>query len=543
MVFYSQHPPVEIPMMGIVDFVFSNPNKMPDSRHILLDAHSDRSMTFGQVKQAILQFAAGLQDHCQFQHGDVLAIFAPNMMDYCIPLLGTLAAGGTATTANPAYTVSELVHQLTTASAKVIVCSVDNAAVALEAAAKSGIAASNVFVFGEKPSAQGLRPYTQALLPGRQLEKPVAIANPLDQVAYMCFSSGTTGLSKGVMSTHTNITSNIIQADSHLRSYIRTDSDKVLNVLPNFHIFGLVVVIQLALYWGTPMVVMSKFDLEHFCQTVQKHKINFACVVPPILLLLSKMDVVDKYDMSSLRTLMSGAAPLSAELTKDVSKRLPGCHITQGYGLTETSPVVTVGPKYNTRLGASGPLLPNITAKIVNEEGQEVGVGERGELWVKGPNIMKGYIKNPKATEGCMDYEGYFHTGDIVIMDKDGHLHIVDRLKELIKYKGFQVPPAELEGILLSSPLVADCAVVGVYDAEQATELPRAYIVLKAGVEASDETDKALKKFVADQVVHYKQVRSIKFIDAIPRSAAGKILRRLLRDQANNEQKDAKAKL
>ncbi|CAO3624147.1 unnamed protein product [Cunninghamella blakesleeana] len=351
----------------------------------------------------------------------------------------------------------------------------------------------------------------------------------------MCFSSGTSGQSKGVCSTHTNIVSNILQSDALLGSHLTRGQDRVLGVLPFFHIFGLSVVIHYSIFLGIPIVVVSKFELTHFLETVQKQKVTFSCLVPPILVLLAKHPLIDNYDLSSLRKIMCGAAPLSAELANEVSARLPGTIVTQGYGLTETSPVLTACPFDAVRGGSSGLLVPNVSVKLVNEEGKEVGVGERGELWCKGPNIMQGYTKNPKATAESIDADGYFHTGDVAVVDEDGYFYIVDRIKELIKYKGFQVPPAELESLLLTSPLVADCAVIGVYDTANATEIPRGYIVLKEGVEKSDATAKIIQKFIADQVVHYKQIRSIVFIDVVPKSPSGKILRRILRDEANKE--------
>ncbi|ORZ13199.1 hypothetical protein BCR42DRAFT_467657 [Absidia repens] len=537
MVFLSKHSPITIPDIGVAELIFENRNNIPDDKPILLDAHSTRVITFGQFKQNVLQFAAGLQDHCDFQPGDVLAICAPNKVDYPVALLGAIAAGGTVSPANPAYTVKELTHQLSLAKAKVILCGQENVQVVLEAAEKCGLKKTNIFVFGEE-AVQGVQPYSQVLLFGRRLPAPVKISNPSDQLSYMCFSSGTTGLSKGVMSTHANINSGILQTDTVLAPHMRASKDRILGVIPFFHIFGLVVNVHMSLFWGLPMTVMSKFDLPLFCNVVQTNKISFSCLVPPILVLLAKHPIVDQYDLSSLRTVVSGAAPLSSDLANDVRTRLPHCRVIQGYGLTETSPVVTIGDLNHPVEGSSGILVPNMSVKIVNEEGQEVGTNERGELWCKGPNIMKGYINNPEATADCLDAEGYFHTGDIAIVDEQGNFSIVDRIKELIKYKGFQVPPAELEGILLTSPMVADCAVIGVYDAAQATELPRAYVVLQPATQQSPVVAKELIDYVSTKVVQYKRLRGgIRFVDAVPKSPSGKLLRRVIKDWVKDEEK------
>ncbi|KAI8339493.1 hypothetical protein BC941DRAFT_420640 [Chlamydoabsidia padenii] len=536
MVFHSSYPPIDVPTAGVVELIFENRNKIPDDRPVLLDAHSDRVITFGQFKQRVLEFAFGLQEQCNFQPGDVLAIFAPNSLDYPIALMGAVAAGGSSTPANPAYNVKELTHQVSLAEAKVLLCSPENVSIALETAQECGLMKTNVFVLYDSP-VDGVRPFTDLLRSGRQLSEPVRIANPVDQVAYMCFSSGTTGLSKGVMTTHANLTSNLIQSDVALGSHFNADKDRVLGVLPFFHIFGLSCVIHLSLFWGVPLVVMSKFDLPLFCQVVQKHKISLSYLVPPIILLLAKHPLIDQYDMSSLRVIISGAAPLSAELANEVHARLPHSTIIQGYGLTETSPVITFGNIAAPVEGSSGTLISNITIKIVKEDGTEAGVNERGELWCKGPNIMKGYLKNPEATADCIDKEGYFHTGDIATMDENGNIKIVDRIKELIKYKGFQVPPAELETILLTSPLVADCAVIGVYDASQATELPRAYVVLQPSVQPTQATTKELMDYVASKVVQHKRLRGgIRFIDVVPKSPSGKLLRRVLKEWASKEE-------
>ncbi|KAI9302920.1 hypothetical protein BJ944DRAFT_166362 [Cunninghamella echinulata] len=509
MVFHSSFPSITPPTNSVVEFIFENRNNIPEDQPVFVDSHSDRIITFGQFKQSVLRFGGGLVSYCNLKPADVIS-------------------------ANPAYTVTELVHQLKTSGAKLIVCSVENMKSAVEAGQQCGIDKQHIFLFGDQ-EVEGIRPYSDILNKGTPLNAPVKIAQPENEVAYMCFSSGTSGLSKGVCSTHTNITSNILQCNALLGTHLERGKDRVLGVLPFFHIFGLVVVIHYSLFMGIPVVVVSKFDLVHFCETVQKQKVTFSCLVPPILVLLAKHPLISKYDLSSLRKIMCGAAPLSAELADEVAARLPGTLVTQGYGLTETSPVLTISPFHAIRGGSSGLLVPNVTIKLVNEEGKEVGVGERGELWCKGPNIMQGYTKNPKATAECIDEEGYFHTGDVAVVDKDGYFYIVDRIKELIKYKGFQVAPAELESLLLTSPIVADCAVIGIYDTAQATEVPRAYIVLKDGVEKNETTSKAIQKFVADQVIHYKQVRSVVFIDVIPKSPSGKILRRVLRDEANKE--------
>ena len=293
-------------------------------------------------------------------------------------------------------------------------------------------------------------------------------------------------------------------------------------------------------------MVMPKFEIEKFCSIIQNHKITFAYVVPPVVLLLGKHPIVDKYDLSSLRMLNSGAAPLTQELVEAVYKRLK-VPIKQGYGLSETSPTTHTQPweLWNKTIGSVGTLLPNQTAKYMSPEEEELPIGETGELWIKGPNIFKGYHNNSVGTKNALTPDGYFKTGDVGHQDKDGNFYITDRVKELIKYKGFQVPPAELEGLLISHPMVNDVAVVGIYNKDQATEVPRAYIVPAPGVEGSPKSAQEIIQWLQAKVANHKRLRGgVRFVDEIPKSASGKILRRLLKIRAQQEEeKGVKAKL
>ena len=300
-----------------------------------------------------------------------------------------------------------------------------------------------------------------------------------------------------------------------------------------------------AMYNGLTAIVMAQFDLEKFCATVQEQKVTFAYVAPPVVLLLGKHPIVDKYDLSSLRMLSSGAAPLTQELVNTVYQRLK-IPIKQGYGLSETSPTTHMQPweLWDTTIGAVGALLPNQTAKFMSSEGNEVPAGEDGELWIKGPNVFKGYHNNPKDTQNVLSPDGFFKTGDVGYQDKDGNFYITDRVKELIKYKGFQVAPAELEGLLLGHPKVRDVAVVGYYDKSQATELPRAYIVPMSGVKAPPELTREIVDWLHAKIASHKRLRGgVRYFGEIPKTASGKILRRVLKERAKEEIEGPKAKL
>lgn len=300
------------------------------------------------------------------------------------------------------------------------------------------------------------------------------------------------------------------------------------------------------MYNGYLVAVMPKFDIEDFCKIVQDQKITFSYVAPPVVLLLSKHPIVDKYDLSSIRMLNSGAAPLTKELVDAVWQRKK-LKVKQGYGLSETSPTTHTQPwdRWYTTIGSVGTLLPNQTAKYMSAEEKEVPVGEAGELWIKGPNIFMGYLNNAEGTKNALTDDGYFKTGDVGYQDKDGNFYITDRVKELIKYKGFQVPPAELEGLLAGHDKVDDAAVLGIFREDLATEVPRAYIVPRKGLEASKELADEIINWIGSKVANHKKLRGgVKFVDEIPKSASGKILRRVLKAQAlEEEKKGPKAKL
>jgi acyl-CoA synthetase (AMP-forming)/AMP-acid ligase II len=458
--------------------------------------------------------AAGLAAR-GFRKGDVLALYSPNLPEFAVAFHAPAMLGGTVTIANPQLTVHELVKQLADAQATVLVTVPQLLDSARQAADQAGV--RDVLVFGE---AYGSTAFAQLLETGD--EPPAVDINPTEDVVALPYSSGTTGLSKGVMLTHRNLVANCLQIDG-LQPL--GAGDLTIAVLPFFHIYALTVVLNRGLANGATIVTMPRFEMESFLELVQRHRATRLYLVPPGIIGLAKSPQVDRFDLSSVQSIMVGAAPMDAALAESCAERI-GCVVAQGYGLTETSPVTHLTPVGRNKPGSIGPLVANTEAMVVDvATGNPLGPGERGEIWVRGPQVMKGYLGQPAATADAFARDGWFRTGDIAFADEDGYFTIVDRAKELIKYKGFQVPPAELEAVLVSHPSVADAAVVGVPD-QEAGEVPKAYVVL-----TDEATADELMAYVAERVAPYKKIRLVEVIDLIPKSASGKILRRVLLEQ------------
>ncbi|MDH3606587.1 MAG: 4-coumarate--CoA ligase family protein [Acidimicrobiia bacterium] len=514
MIYSSPLPTVEIPEVSLPGYVLEGATNRAD-RIAIVDGPTGRSLTYGALTESVARMAGGLTAR-GFGRGDVFAILAPNLPEYATAFLGVAAVGGINTTINPTYTAEEIEFQLRDSGARFLLTIpmfMEQAAVAA-----SGAGIEEIFVLGE---AAGATPLGELLA-----VEPVggfADVDPGDDVVALPYSSGTTGLPKGVMLTHRNLVANLAQGEP---AFGMGDDEVAIAVLPFFHIYGMQVLMNGMLRYGGTVVTMPRFDLQEFLSLIQQHGVTRAYVVPPIVLALAKHPLVDDFDLSSLRSVFSGAAPLSAELALEASARV-GCEVAQGYGLTETSPVTHATPPGQFKPGSIGVALSNTECRVVGPDGDDLGQGEDGEIWIRGPQVMKGYLNNPEATAATIDEDGWLHTGDIGHVDDDDHWYIVDRLKELIKYKGFQVAPAELEGLLLTHPAVADGAVIPVPD-EEAGEVPKAFVVLKPGAEATPEE---IMAHVAGHVAHFKQIRYLDIVEEIPKSASGKILRRILKDQ------------
>jgi acyl-CoA synthetase (AMP-forming)/AMP-acid ligase II len=515
MIFRSPYVDTTIPEVPLTQFVLQRAAELGD-KPALIDGPSGRTITHGQFAEVVRRVASSLARR-GLGKGDVLAIFSPNLPEYAVTFHAVSLLGGIITPINPLYTEEEVAFQLKDAGAKYIVTVPQLLETAFEAARAAAI--EEVFVFGE---AEGATPFA-SLLEGDGVVPEVSI-NAREDIVVLPYSSGTTGLPKGVMLTHYNLVANLRQMEAI--KYIHQD-DTLVCVLPLFHIYGMVVIMNMGIYTGATIVTMPRFELEQFLEILQRYGVTLAHLVPPIVLSLMKNPLVSEYDLSKLKTLFSGAAPLGETVSRDCAERF-GCLIKQGYGMTETSPVTHSTPYEADKIkyGSVGTCIPNTMCQIVDTDtGAALGPHQKGEIWVRGPQVMKGYLNRPEATANTVDSEGWLHTGDIGYADEDGHFYIVDRLKELIKYKGFQVAPAELEAILLSHPAIADAAVIPSPD-EEAGEVPKAFIVLKGETTMEDLLD-----FVADRVAPHKKIRKIEVIEKIPKTASGKILRRVLKER------------
>lgn len=512
MLFKGYYPEVTIPEVSLPEFVLHRAVELGE-KAALIDGPSGRTITYGQLAGAVSKAAAGLARR-GFKKGEVMGIYSPNLPEYAIAFLAVAALGGINTTVNPLYTAGELANQLNDCQAKFLLTVPPFLDKALAAAQESTV--QEVFVFGE---GEGATPFAallqdEAALPQVQLD-------PQKDLVALPYSSGTTGLPKGVMLTHHNLIANICQIRD-IEGY--NEQDTLIGILPFFHIYGLTVIMCMALHKGATIVTMPRFELEQFLQIMQDYRVTRAYVVPPIVLGLAKHPLVDKYDLSSLNLVMSGAAPLGKDVAEACGRRL-NCVIKQGYGLTETSPVTHINPDEPAKIkqGSIGPCISNTEGRVINyNTGAELGPNQEGEIWLRGPQVMQGYLNQPDATAAVIDAEGWFRTGDIGYADEEGYFYIVDRLKELIKYKGMQVAPAELEALLLTHPAVADAAVIPSPD-EEAGEVPKAFVVLRGEASPGE-----LMAFVAERVAPHKRVRRLETIDQIPKSASGKILRRVL---------------
>jgi acyl-CoA synthetase (AMP-forming)/AMP-acid ligase II len=511
----SPHPPVPLSGLRLTEFVLAQAAEA-GHKAAIIDGTNGRAISYHDLAAAIYSAAAGLARH-GVGRGDVVALASPNCPEFAIAFHAAVLAGAAVSPVNPLAPAAELTRQLTHSGARWLI----TAAAAFEehgrtASAAAGLGPDSVFAFGEAP---GAVPFASLLA-----ARPAAPAGPAlspDDLAYLPYSSGTTGLPKGVMLSHRSLVANLCEIRPVLQ--VR-EADVLLAALPWWHIFGLQACLNLGLREGATIVTTPRFEPREFLRLVQRHKVTRVTVVPPIVLALARHPAAGEFDISSLRVLTSGAAPLGADLARECAQHL-GCRVNQAYGMTEFGMSHAMPDDAEGSLDCFGPALPGVECRVIDPvTALDVPVGAAGELLVRGPASMRGYLHNPVATAATIDASGFVHTGDIVVVDEAGRFRIVGRCKEIIKYKGHQIAPAALEAILLRHPAVADAAVVGRPD-DGAGEVPVAFVVARQPVSADD-----LMLFVAGQVAPHEKIRRLVFTDEIPKSPAGKILRRALAD-------------
>ncbi|GAA5897590.1 hypothetical protein JCM6882_003526 [Rhodosporidiobolus microsporus] len=549
-VYTSPWPEVELPECSVWEKIWSNPQGQEDEATAVLDATTGQTLSRLELRTLAQRLAHGLRDTARLSPGDVVCLFSPNSLDYPTIVLATQCAGLVFSGANSAYTLSELKHQVEESDAKVLLVHPFLLNVALEATSAldwtSDQQQQRIFLAvsqNETALADSRFRTLNSLISGQMLE-PHEVNDPKNTVAVLAYSSGTSGKAKCVRMSVYNLTSVLSICEP-----LKVDTtDVVLAFLPFSHIYGISGVLLRSLHQAVSIVVLPTFSLDGLCSAIQQYRITILPLVPPVALLLARSPHAKKYDLSSLRLVMSAAAPIGAELEEELARALPGCTVLQAFGATETSPVTHIG--IDAPRGSVGPLLPSVKARLVDpESGKDVARGESGELWLAGPNVVLGYLNRPKANEETLvqdpKYPGttWLRTGDIAYVDEKGNFYISDRLKELIKVKGLQLAPAELEGTLLECPCIADCAVIGVWNEDKATEYPRGYVVLSDEGKKQRNPAAAILAWTKGKVAHYKQLKGgIKVVDSIPKSSLGKILRRVLRDEFEQEQKVAKAR-
>ncbi|MFG2111915.1 AMP-binding protein [Streptomyces sp. NPDC048718] len=526
MILRSPLPDVALPDVTVHDLLFGTLGDADRERIALVDGITGQTLTYGELAERIDRFAGALAAR-GLRPGDVVALNAPNCPEFAVAFHGILRAGGTVTTLNALYTPAEITAQLRDAGAVRYLTVGPMLPAGLAATAAAGLSASQVYLLDDGAGTDGTHETLPALLAEGRPAPRVAI-DPATHLAALPYSSGTTGRAKGVMLTHANLVAAIRQNEPVLP---QSSEDTVPAILPFFHIYGMSVILNGTLRARGTLVTLPRFDLAEFLRVIQEWRCTFLYVAPPIAVALTKHPLVRDHDLSSVRLVVSGAAPLDEALGEALAARL-GCRMLQGFGMTELSPVSHLTPMDGSvSVGSIGFALPNVEYRLVDPEtGHELappaeGLSATGELQVRGPNVMAGYLNNPEATAETILSDGFLRTGDLARLGPRGEVYVVDRLKELIKYKGYQVPPAELEALLLTHPAIVDAVVVG-YPDETAGELPRAFVVRRPGAELTADEVVA---FVAERVAPHKKVRIVEFTDTVPKSASGKILRKDLR--------------
>jgi acyl-CoA synthetase (AMP-forming)/AMP-acid ligase II len=504
-IFRSPWPPLQYASASVGDAVLAVARQF-GGKPALIEGETGRTLTYRQLADGAEHVAAGLA-HAGLKPGQPLALALPNSIDFALAFFGALRAGAWVVPINPIYTAAEMEHQIHDSGARFLVT-------VPERAAELAPAVDSVFEIGGR--------WNELL---ECAEAPPEVHSSPGDLAMLPYSSGTTGKPKGVMLTHDNVLANVHQ---FIAATGIEHQDVLVNVFPLYHVAGLNCILNSHLAVGATVVLMRRFDLEGWLALIEQYRGTAILIPPPVVLAIVKSPAWDRFRLDSLQGALCGAAPLGADLQKAFEDRT-GLVLRQAWGMTEAAATVAADVNHRVRRkhGSCGYLSPSIEARVVDVATlQERGPDETGEIWLRGPNIMQGYWKQPAATADTLVSDGWMRTGDIGYLDSDGCIFLVDRLKELIKYNAQQVAPAELEDIVQSHPDVLDAAVIGAPD-EAAGEIPMAFVVRRDGAHL-DAAE--LMSFVAARVAPHKKIRAVEFVDEIPKSPAGKILRRVLKE-------------
>ncbi|KAK6167708.1 hypothetical protein SNE40_021672 [Patella caerulea] len=510
---------IEIPLVSLTEYMFSWFDQFPDNV-ALVDFETERSVTYKELKCLIIKASNGLQS-LGVKEGDVVCVYSSNSIDYAVVFWALTSFGATMQATNPQYTKDELINQFKQCNTQWVITVPSLLNTIKQSRTKS---IKDIIVIGGDSNIDNCISLNKVISLGEGMALKKATFNPKNTVACYVFSSGTTGLPKAVMLSHYNIVANMVQ----MRAMNLQPGDDILEFLPFYHIYGLIAILCSATTFGVKLVIMPKFRPIPYFAAIEKYQIKLIHVVPPVMVVLAKSPEVKNYDLTCVRKVMCGAAPLSKDIELKVRDILQIDFISQAYGLSECLNT-NINTETHHREGSVGRNFAGIKTKIIDTDtGKTIGVNEDGEVCIKGPQVMLGYLNQPEATSAMIGREGWVKTGDVGHLDEDGFLYIVDRFKELIKYKGHQVAPAELEALLLKHPAIADVGVIGVPD-DETGEMPKAFVVLK---NRSKVTSTDIHNYVKENAAFYKRLTGgIEFLEEIPKSASGKILRRLLRDR------------
>lgn len=515
----SRRPRISSPNIGLFDLLYGDIHPDLEDKIAVIDVADGSETSYAELRTYVESAAGGLA-HRGVKPGDVVALHCPNSLAFVIAAHAAWRIGAVISPISLLATPEAIGSQIKDSGAKLLLTVAALGDGAAEAARSVGV---EDVVFLDANT--GLQQWF-----AERRTAPKVNFDPATHLAVLPYSSGTTGLPKGVRLTHENLVMNVLQG---LDAELVQEDDIIFGVLPFFHIYGLTALVNMALVRRATLITQPRFEIQSFLRAHERFGVTFTFIAPPIAVLLAKHPEVNNFDLSSLRAVFSGAATLDEDLALAVEKRL-GVHVQQGYGMTETSPVTHTNTNPNLNRGSIGTLVANTDQMLVDPESkEEIPLPEEGEhstvgeLWVRGPQIMQGYLNRPEDTAATLVDDGWLRTGDLAAQDHEGNVYIVDRLKELIKYKGYQVPPAELEALLLHREDIADAAVIGVI--RDGEEVPKAYVVLQQGVEAGEKVAEDIMTFVARNTAPYKRIREVEFTDQIPKSATGKILRRELK--------------